>query len=116
MSLIPIPLTCCAALTLSSHLQSKRNNLGTPSISAISEVVVYGENQDAKLAAKAAKEEALLHEEQEAVYQAEGAGLDPDGNPGEDRAGRRKKATGRAARGGLTTDVRREDAFFELFW
>lgn len=64
-------------------------------ISAISEVVVYGENQDAKLAAKAAKAEAIR------LSQGEGE----EGEPLNGKTGEVSVA-----------DIRRQDAFFELFW
>ena len=83
--------------------------------SAISEVVVYGENQDAKLAAKA---EALVRKgEEEAFKEAGEKGSAPDGGGG---GGAGREGGGDGGGGGegagLGTYVRREDAFFELFW
>lgn len=95
---------------------------------------MYGENQDAKVAAKAAKEEALLQKREagDTPGQAdvggsggenrEGVGGDAvrhwaggeeEKRGGEEGGGRGK---GREEGRGLTRDVRREDAFFELFW
>lgn len=56
---------------------------------------MYGENQDAKLAAKAAKAEA--------IRLSQGGG--EEGEPLNEKTG-----------DVLVADIRRQDAFFELFW
>lgn len=97
---------------------------------AISEVVVYGENQDAKIAAKAAKSEALLHEQhQEHAEEAfarggdstlgEGEGLASGGSDNCDKLPGVTDGKGGGREGGsglAVVEARSEDAFFELFW
>eukprot|EP00903_Cladosiphon_okamuranus_P012477 g11683.t1 len=101
---------------------------------AISEVVVYGENQDAKLAARAAAKEAQeRHEKDAAAATAAAAPAASDLRNAKaqhsNSSGHSTRPPAKAAEGGgdggddgpppdlkgLTTDVRREDAFFELF-
>ena len=76
-------------------------------------MVVFGENQDAKIAAKAAKAEEM-RQSQKAEDSA------PNGDAG--TGGRVAENTPEAGGGAAAvvvegaTDIRRQDAFFELFW